>query len=103
MEQAMAAIDTRFKPGRSGNPGGRPKAEFRVRELAQENTVEAVETLVEVMRTGRPGERLAAAVALLDRGWGRPAQAVEVNDTTKLSLVELLASIASTGTLYSPD
>ncbi|WP_298370823.1 hypothetical protein [Azospirillum sp.] len=76
----------------------RSKAEFRVRELAQENTVEAVETLVEVMRTGRPGERLAAAVALLDRGWGWPAQAVEVNDTAKLSLVELLASIASTGT-----
>ena len=90
----MTSIDTRFKPGQSGNPGGRPRGEHRVRELAQQYTAEALETLVQVMHNGRPSERVAAAVAILDRGWGKPAQEVTVHDNAKLSLVDLLTSLA---------
>ena len=36
-----------FKQGFSGNPGGRPKDEYKVAELARSYTVEAVETLVD--------------------------------------------------------
>ena len=39
-----------FKQGFSGNPGGRPKDEHKVAELARSYTVEAVETLVDLMR-----------------------------------------------------
>jgi hypothetical protein len=42
-----------FAPGQSGNPGGRPKDEHRVAELARSYTVEAIETLVELMRCGK--------------------------------------------------
>ena len=62
-----------FAPGSSGNPGGRPKDEARVAELARSHTLEAINTLVELMRHGKDDRvRGTAAQALLDRGWGRP-------------------------------
>lgn len=42
-----------FAPGSSGNPGGRPKDEVRVSELARSYTIEAINTLVELMRHGK--------------------------------------------------
>ena len=42
-----------FVPGQSGNPGGRPKDKHRVAELALSYTVEAIDTLVELMRDGQ--------------------------------------------------
>ena len=45
-----------FKPGQSGNPGGRSKAQIDVRNLAREHTKEAIETLVLVMRNSNPHE-----------------------------------------------
>ena len=60
-----------FKPGQSGNPGGRSKAQIDVRNLARAHTEEAIETLVLVMRNGKPSEAAMAANALLDRGWGK--------------------------------
>ena len=89
----MPSSDTRFRPGQSGNPGGRPKAERSVRDLAQQYTAEAVEALVDVVRTGKPAERVQAATALLDRGWGRPSASIEMTSTVKTSLVDLLTSI----------
>ena len=62
-----------FVPGSSGNPGGRPKDEARVAELARSYTSEAIDTLVELMRHGKEERvRGTAAQALLDRGWGKP-------------------------------
>ena len=62
-----------FAPGVSGNPGGRPKDEARVAELARSYTIEAINTLVELMRHGKDDRvRGTAAQALLDRGWGKP-------------------------------
>ena len=63
----------RFIKGYSGNPGGRPKDEHNVIELARSYTTEALETLVELMRNGKDERvRGTAAQALLDRGWGKP-------------------------------
>ena len=61
-----------FPKGFSGNPGGRPRDEQKVAELARSYTREAIETLVELMRRGND-ERVkgTAAQALLDRGWGK--------------------------------
>ena len=61
-----------FAPGVSGNPGGRPKDEARVAELARSYTAEAIGTLVELMRHGKDDRvRGTAAQALLERGWGK--------------------------------
>lgn len=46
-------------------------------ELAQQHTDTAIGALVEVCQTGTDAARVAAAVALLDRGFGRPVQMVE--------------------------
>jgi hypothetical protein len=61
-----------FKPGQSGNPGGRSKAQIDVRNAARAYTQEAIDTLVLVMRNRKPGEAAMAANSLLDRGWGKP-------------------------------
>ncbi len=68
---------TAWRPGRSGNPGGRPRGLADVTAAARERTAEAIATLVQLMRHSREdGVRRAAAEAILDRGWGRPAQLV---------------------------
>jgi Family of unknown function (DUF5681) len=68
----------RWVKGQSGNPGGRPRIQTDLRELARANTREAVETLAAIMqdKTAAPAARVSAATALLDRGYGRPAQTV---------------------------
>jgi hypothetical protein len=64
--------------GVSGNIGGRPKFYGPIQELARLETEAALQTLVEIMRKGKPdAARVAAAQAVLDRGWGRPVQALE--------------------------
>lgn len=66
-----------FQKGQSGNPGGRPKEDAEVKALARESGAEAVQKLVELMRGDDRRTALAAAQALLDRGYGKPGQSVE--------------------------
>jgi hypothetical protein len=66
-----------FQKGQSGNPGGRRKEDAAVKELAKQYTPLAIETIVHLCEHGKAeSTRLAAAIALLDRGWGRPAQSI---------------------------
>jgi hypothetical protein len=63
--------------GQSGNPGGRQK-EVGHRELAKTYTAEAIEALVEIMRTGAPRPVHAPRLQrLLDRAWGKASQHVD--------------------------
>jgi hypothetical protein len=83
------------KGGPSPNPGGRPKEVGDVRELAKKYTAEAVETLAKIMGSedAPPAARTAAAVALLDRGYGRPAQAVDAMLTVQHTVSEQAAQV----------
>ena len=81
-----------FAKGQSGNPGGRPRDEQKVAELARSYTREAIETLAELMRSGNEERvRGMAAQALLDRGWGKPK--VEVVADGAGSYIEALRLI----------
>ncbi|PZT29831.1 hypothetical protein A7X88_00190 [Stenotrophomonas maltophilia] len=68
-----------FKPGQSGNPSGRPKVDFEVRQLARQYGQEAIEKLVTIMRGDNAALAKAASEALLDRGYGKPVQSVGVD------------------------
>jgi hypothetical protein len=83
------------KGGPSPNPGGRPKKVGDVRELAKKYTEEAVQTLATIMRSEEapPAARTAAAAALLDRGYGRPAQAVDAMVTVQHSISDQAAMV----------
>ena len=82
-----------FQPGFSRNPGGRPKDEHKVAELACSYTVEAVETLVDLMRYSRDDRvRGTASQALLDRGWGKAK--VEVATSGGETYIEALQAAA---------
>jgi hypothetical protein len=60
------------------NPPGRPRIDYDLRQAARAHTEEAIRTLVKVMRWSGsdPRSLIMAANALLDRGWGKPAQAI---------------------------
>jgi hypothetical protein len=74
-------VNGQFPPGASGNPGGRPAALNEVRDLARKHTAKAVANLAKIADSGKSEmARIAASVALLDRGWGRPTQPIAGDD-----------------------
>jgi hypothetical protein len=91
-----------FQKGISGNPGGRPKVIGDVQELARQKSPEAITTLANIMHDEKapPAARVAAANALLDRGYGKPTQPISQTlatiDPSTISDEEL-AAIAMNG------
>ena len=109
---------TSFKKGQSGNPGGRPKrfaelppeakaeaiqAIHDVKAAAKAETADAIKTLKTVMNneSAPSAARVGAAIAILDRGWGKPMQPVEASvsifdqmtDDEQKTLLAALAAI----------
>src|SRR5215203_57929 len=67
-----------FQPGQSGNPGGKPKKLAELVDLARSLAPDAIKALHEIAVHGRSEKcRIVAAVALLDRGFGKPKVAAE--------------------------
>ena len=109
-----------FAKGQSGNPGGRPikprtieqrKLETDVRMFARDWGFEAIDKLAALMRgvvrveiDGKPVEmlvppmtQLAAANAILDRGYGRPPPADGFHDRVGQVHRRAILAVARTG------
>jgi hypothetical protein len=103
-----------FKKGES-NPGikfgagqraGRPKLNVPVATLARERTTEAIETLTAIMRDRKAtaSARVSAAVAILERAWGKAPQTIDLHrhDDVRAMTDEQLIAIAA-GAAAEPD
>lgn len=91
------------KPGerRGGRQKGVPnKANQDIRAAAQEYTADALATLVKVALNGESeAARVSAAVHILDRAHGKPAQAVQVGGgESPIEMVMRWAQTASEAT-----
>jgi hypothetical protein len=64
-----------FVKGKSGNPSGRPKENPEVRALARSHSKQAINKLAEWMKSDNPTASVSACNSILDRAWGKPAQA----------------------------
>lgn len=64
------------------NQGGRPKTPERVKLAFREHSEEALNVLVSIMNDEnlKAGDRIRAAEAILDRAWGKPYQAIQVDE-----------------------
>lgn len=78
------ANSTSFKPGKSGNPSGRPRVILEVRDIAREYTPTAFNTLWTICRDPKApaAARVSAADTLIAYGYGRPPQAVAIANLT---------------------
>jgi hypothetical protein len=72
-----------FKPGQSGNPGGRPKKtqeELDLVAACKQKAPEALAVIAGIMNRGEnERNRLAAAQAIIERGYGKAVQPVEAS------------------------
>ncbi len=76
------------RPGAGRKPGIPNKLTAPMKVLASQYGPDALETLVQIMRGSQNEQvRIAAAKELLDRGFGRPAQAVEVSRGRDLTVI----------------
>src|SRR5262245_20661688 len=76
----MPGPGRRFHKGRSGNAGGRPKADHNITELARSYCPRAIEVLAAIMDDPKATAtaRAMAAERILDRGLGKPLQVASV-------------------------
>lgn len=76
----------RHPKGVSGNPKGRPPASFDIKTLAKSKSRAAFEKIVEHMDDEDPRISLAACKEVLDRAFGRVAQADESADQRNVTI-----------------
>ena len=84
----------KFRKGQSGNPGGRPKIVAEVQELARQHAPAAIAELGRLaLKARNETTRMAAIRELLDRGFGKPRQGLDITPSTINPIQQLLDEI----------
>ena len=80
------------------------KAPLEIRSLARKHTHKALNTLVSIMVEPKApaAARIMAANALLDRGWRKAAQLVDVQGELR-QLVEVRLSVVQPDVRFTPE
>jgi hypothetical protein len=68
-----------FKPGRSGNPSGRPKKDKEAEAILKGRTPDAARKLVELLDSRDDNIALKAANSILDRVNGKAVSTTDIN------------------------
>jgi len=96
-EQTQPLKPWLWAKGKSGNPAGDHDNKLKVQVLryARSKGMKAIRKLTELMDNPKaaPSTQLMAAMALLDRGFGKPKQELSVEQTGR-SLEDILIAIA---------
>ena len=69
-----------FQKGQSGNPGGRSKLPADIREAFKAKAPQALEVLTRCLQSDDDRIAMMAAQAILDRGYGKPTQSIDVRE-----------------------
>lgn len=78
---------TPWPKGVSGNPSGRPKVRVSIAEEAGKHALEALQTLVDCLRSDATwGVKVRAAETILDRAFGRPQVSIDVDRTDRRAI-----------------
>lgn len=72
---------SKFKPGESGNPGGRPKADPQVVEILTAACPKAAQKLVELIDSTDVKLARVACDSILDRVLGKATQPISGDDS----------------------
>lgn len=75
-----------FKPGQSGNPGGRPKKDIAA-EIAQQLFDGNAELIARAMLKQLKKGNAKVFAVLADRAWGKPHQQIDVTGQMNVSVV----------------
>lgn len=72
-----------YREGAGRPRGAKNKSTLELKGLAQQHTEDALKTLVEIMLSAESSDkaRVAAANAILDRGFGKPHQSIDAEIT----------------------
>ncbi len=92
-----------FEKGKSGNPGGRPKEVAEVRELAKKHGHAAIERLKTLMDSENERTAVAACLALLDRGYGKPHASVEHSGQLAMTYDDVVTRIMNGSGIETGD
>jgi hypothetical protein len=86
-------VATRFKPGQSGNPSGKHGSFHEVQKLARELAPAAIARLGYWLKSKNAKASILAANSLLDRAYGKPAQAITGADGGPIQLANAVQSM----------
>ena len=82
------------REGAGRKPGAVNQVTKDIREMAREHAVDAIKTLAEIMYTAdKVSDRKDAANSLLDRGFGRPGQHIELDADVKQDVLVTAISL----------